>query len=71
MVHLQECHQLSQSIGPYFYNVVAPGATINLLQLWTNYQVATGEITNHDSNALIQKIAHPQQPNQRYIPVLL
>ena len=66
MVQLQEYHRTGQSSGPYPYSALTLGAPIDLLQLSTAYQIASGEITYHDFQKEIQRVARLPPNEERY-----
>ena len=67
MVQLQEYHRLSQLNGPYPYDVVAPVAPIDLVQLGMTYQVATADITHHNFDEDIQRVARLPPTHKRNV----
>ena len=67
MVQLQEYHRLGQLTGRYPYNAVAPGATIDLVQLATIYQTSPGQVRYNDFEKEIQRVARLPPTNERYI----
>ena len=70
MVQLEEYHPLGQSTGLYPYNAVAPEAPIDLVQLWTVYQISTGRVKYHDFENEIKKVARLSPTNERFISLL-
>ena len=48
MVRLEEFHLLGRLTGPYPYNVLAPGAPIDLVKLATVYQASFWHVRYHD-----------------------
>ena len=67
MVQWHEYHRLGEGSGPYPYNLLAPGAPIDFVQLSTIYQVVTGEITYHGFDEEIQRVARLPPTDKRYV----
>ena len=67
MVQLQEYYQLGELTAPYAYNVVAPGAPIDLVQLATIYQTGTGQIRYYDFDKEIRIVTRLHSTNEEYL----
>ena len=67
MAQLQKYHRSGQSTGPDPYNVVSPGAPMNLVQLSTTYQISNGRVSYHNFEREIPKVAHLPPTDERYM----
>ena len=70
MVQLKEYYQLGEWTGPYAYNVVAPGAPINLVHLATIYQTGPGQIRCYNFDKEIRGVARLHSTTEEYLNLL-
>ena len=65
-VQLQEYFRLGEQTEPYGYNVVAPGAPIDLVQLAMIYQTGPGRLGYHNFDKAIRRVAALHSSNEEY-----